>query len=292
MKAVRSSPAESLRLFFRLARIANLPTAWSNVLAAWLLGGGGSAADLAGLLAGASCLYVGGMFLNDAADAEWDRAHRPERPIPAGAVSRTAVGAAAGGLLLGGGGLVLAARWSAGPWAAGLLLAIVLYNWLHKRTAVAPLLMAACRGLLYCTAGSAAANGLTKPVLCGAAAMTVYIAGLSFLARRESTSGRAPRWPLLLVFAAGLPALAGIAGSIPWNRFVLPGAAFLVWSMVSMMPLLRRSPSGFGRSVSGLLAGIPLLDWLIAAAIPGPIGLVFTACFAAARALQKLAPAT
>ena len=33
-----------------------------------------------------SLFYVGGMYLNDAFDAGWERQHRPERPIPAGQV--------------------------------------------------------------------------------------------------------------------------------------------------------------------------------------------------------------
>ena len=38
-----------------------------------------------------SLFYTGGMFLNDAFDAQFDAQHRPERPIPAGDVSRSTV---------------------------------------------------------------------------------------------------------------------------------------------------------------------------------------------------------
>src|SRR4051794_33630035 len=69
-----------------LGRISNLPTVGSNCLAAWLLGGGGSWGKLAAVGAGAALLYTAGMFLNDAFDVEFDRRHRPERPIVSGVV--------------------------------------------------------------------------------------------------------------------------------------------------------------------------------------------------------------
>src|SRR5436853_7511544 len=76
-----------LRTLLVLGRVSNLPTVWSNCLAGWLLGGGGSAASLLLLCGGATCLYIGGMYLNDAFDIEFDRLNRKERPIPSGAIS-------------------------------------------------------------------------------------------------------------------------------------------------------------------------------------------------------------
>src|SRR5688572_28143471 len=85
-----------------LGRVSNLPTIWSNCLAGWALAGG---APLTGdvremideplrfaiLCLGASLLYVGGMYLNDAFDVEFDLQHRRERPIPSGAIGVRAV---------------------------------------------------------------------------------------------------------------------------------------------------------------------------------------------------------
>src|ERR1041385_1224412 len=70
-----------------LGRVSNLPTVWSNCLAGWLLGGGGSALRFGLLSLGASFLYIGGMFLNDAFDSEFDSQHRKERPIPSGSIT-------------------------------------------------------------------------------------------------------------------------------------------------------------------------------------------------------------
>src|SRR6186713_2936577 len=80
-----------LRTFLVLARASNLPTVWSNCLAGWLLGGGGDLIKFLWLCIGATFLYTGGMFLNDAFDADFDRQHRRQRPIPSGAITEREV---------------------------------------------------------------------------------------------------------------------------------------------------------------------------------------------------------
>ena len=70
-----------MRTLLVLARISNVPTVWSNCFAASLLAGGTSGSRLALLCLGATLLYTGGMFLNDAVDQVFDRQYRPERPI-------------------------------------------------------------------------------------------------------------------------------------------------------------------------------------------------------------------
>ena len=77
----------SLRNLLVLGRTSNLPTVWSNCLAGWILGGGGDWKKFALLVVGSTLLYLAGMFLNDAFDARFDSEHRPQRPIPSGAVS-------------------------------------------------------------------------------------------------------------------------------------------------------------------------------------------------------------
>ena len=89
MDANTSMP--TIRTLLLLGRVSNVPTVWSNCLAGWLLAGGGEWNRLAILSLAASCLYVGGMYLNDAFDAPFDRQHRPERPIPSGAIGLPAV---------------------------------------------------------------------------------------------------------------------------------------------------------------------------------------------------------
>jgi len=80
-----------LRTLLVLGRVSNLPTVWSNSLAGWWLSGQGNFWKLPFLFLGVSALYTGGMFLNDAFDAEFDRQRRPGRPIPSGAISAETV---------------------------------------------------------------------------------------------------------------------------------------------------------------------------------------------------------
>ena len=100
----------NLRTFLELGRTSNLPTVWTNVLCgAALASGDGYSVDSAAAIAltaiAGSALYLGGMLLNDAFDAEWDRAHQKPRPIVLGNASSREVFAT--GLLLLGLGVAL-----------------------------------------------------------------------------------------------------------------------------------------------------------------------------------------
>ena len=77
------------------------------------------------------------------------------------------------------------------------------------RTALAPLLMAACRFLLYLVAASTAQRGATEPALWRAGALAAYITGISYLARGESAPVAVKAWPVTLLFVPSLLALAG-----------------------------------------------------------------------------------
>src|SRR5690606_6063803 len=91
----------NLSLFLRLGRVSNLPTVCSNVLAGAILSGVSPSLNSVALLCLTfSAFYVGGMFLNDAFDAEYDQEHRPERPIPRGEIDRTVVYTMGGALLV------------------------------------------------------------------------------------------------------------------------------------------------------------------------------------------------
>src|SRR5688572_6448443 len=81
-----------LGVWLRLGRVSNLPTVWTNVLAALALAGALRPEPVVPLLALAfSVFYVGGMYLNDAFDRRIDAVERPNRPIPSGQVSAAAV---------------------------------------------------------------------------------------------------------------------------------------------------------------------------------------------------------
>lgn len=277
-----------MRTLLVLARVSNLPTVWSNCLAAWLLAGGGPWTRFALVCLGATLLYTGGMFLNDAVDEAFDRRYRPERPIVSGQIASRSVWILSG-LLLVGGCATLGLLGNVSAWYAGGLAAmIIFYDLVHKRTVFAPFPMAACRLLLYLTAASVLGRAATAEVVRPAAALGVYIVGLSYLARGESTGGIRLRWPVALLF---IPALLAVIvarmrfESVGW--IVALQVLWTLWCLAGRRPaLIRFIPQG----VSGLLAGIALVDLLAAAGcgFPAP----FLCLFALAILLQRVAPAT
>lgn len=156
MKILNVPLKTKARAWLELARISNLPTAWTNVLAGWLLVGGQVGdARLGWLQLGASLLYSGGMVLNDAADAAFDREHKRDRPIPSGRVTARAAWLGGGGMLLGGGFLCTLLGGANGGVTVLLILAILAYDLYHKPWAGAVLVMGLCRSLLYLVAASA-----------------------------------------------------------------------------------------------------------------------------------------
>src|SRR5678815_4009305 len=138
-----------LRTLLILGRVSNLPTVWSNCLAGWLLGNGGEWTHFALLAAGATLLYAGGMYLNDAFDAEFDSQHRRERPIPSGAIRAGTVWRIGIALLVAGVGLFVPLGLFTGLLAVLLCCCIVLYDAVHKLVTLSPVIMALCRFLLY-----------------------------------------------------------------------------------------------------------------------------------------------
>ena len=133
------------RTLLILGRVSNLPTVWSNCLAGWWLTGGGNYWKLPFLFLGVSALYTGGMFLNDAFDAEFDRQRRPERPVPTGKISLQIVWRGGFGLLAAGILLLLFCGKIAAVAAIILAVFILLYDAAHKLITASPWLMGACR---------------------------------------------------------------------------------------------------------------------------------------------------
>jgi 4-hydroxybenzoate polyprenyltransferase len=284
------NPPSRLRTLLVLGRVSNLPTVWSNCLAAWWLGGGGRWERFAVLCAGASLLYTAGMFLNDAFDADFDRRYRAERPIPSGQISPRAVWSMAWACLVAGWLAIIALGTTAGILAAGLVACIVVYDAIHKRTALAPLVMAACRFLLYSVAASVAQSGVTQPLIWRAAALALYITGISYLARGESGPAPVRAWPIGLLFVPVILAVMvnSAGGAVLWAVATI-AAAWVLWCLRGGF---MRSKRPLARGVGGLLAGIVLVDWLAAVAGGQGSGVVFVLLFVLALVSQRVAPAT
>lgn len=274
-----------------LGRTSNLPTVWSNCLAGWWLGGGGTPGRFAVLCGGATCLYLGGMFLNDAFDTHFDREHRRERPIPSGAISPVTVWKWGFGWLLAGMlCLALLGQFTA-LLAALLTVNIIFYNAVHKQITFSPLIMAGCRFFLYLVAASAAVQGGSGLAIWSALALAAYIVGLSYLARFESVPGMLRYWPCL--FLAGPILLAWLVNTGAYRLIGLVLSLLLaIWILRCLYFTYERSVRNIGRTVSGLLAGIVLVDMLAVAGGTPALSMLFVALFTAALLLQRFVPAT
>ncbi len=280
-----------LRKLFVLGRVSNLPTVWSNCLAGWWLGGGENPEKLPLLLIGTTFLYVGGMYLNDVFDAEFDHLYRPERPIPSGAVSmRTVWRFGLLWLALGAGCLMGLGRVT-GSLGLTLTLCIVIYDAAHKPFIFSPVLMGLCRFFVYMVAASTGINGVTGwSIWCGLA-LTVYVAGLSFFARLENRRGKLPQWPLVLLGTPILLALLMNSGGY-FQGALLLSVVLGLWIVRCLRPALWAAERNIGRTVIGLLAGIILVDLLAVADAPVKFCLIFLGLFGVTLVFQRFVPAT
>jgi len=285
-----STPVPRLRTLLVLGRISNLPTVWSNCLAAWLLNGGGNWAAFLVLCSGATLLYVGGMFLNDAFDADFDCQFRQERPIPSGQITERDVWWFGGLLIFFGWLLLFMLGHKVALFATLLVAAIVLYDAVHKHTAGAPFLMAACRFLLYMVAGAATFHNLNEPVVWHGLALAAYIGGLSRFARNESRPGIVRRWPVLLLLA---PLVANVfvlthRDASAW----LASAVLLVWLGWYLRGLFAQTKPDLGQVVAGLLAGVVLVDCTALPQLTAGTAGAFLGLFLLALLMQRVIPAT
>jgi UbiA prenyltransferase family len=292
LQFTKTRPTPYWQTLLILGRVSNLPTVWSNCLAGWLLGDGGSVAKFLMLNLGATCVYLGGMFLNDAFDVEFDFKYRKERPIPSGVITldevwRWGFGWLGAGTVI----LVLLGR-TTGALTAILLLCIIIYDAIHKHVAISPLLMAACRFFLYLIAASAARHGAAGLAVWGAFALATYIVGLSYLARQESTRGTLNSWPCYLL---SVPILLALLANGPEYRLsaLLLAMVLGLWIVRSLRFAYLVSDVNIGRAVGSLLAGIVLVDFL-AVAGGGSVwsSLGFLVLFALALLFQRFIPAT
>lgn len=279
-----------LRTLLVLGRVSNLPTVWSNCLAGWLLGGGGEWSRFTLLCSGATLLYLGGMYLNDAFDAAFDAQHRRQRPIPSGAIAAASVWRIGIGLLIAGVALIVPLGTTSSVLAVLLCCCIVLYDAVHKAVTLSPVLMAMCRLLLYLLASSSAWVGLTGLAVWAAVALACYIVGLSYLARNEATGTVIQRWPQFLL-AIPIP-LAWLVNDGPFRQKAMLLSFVVVLWVARSLRNVWMEPRSVPRAVSGLLAGIVWIDLLAVADAPRAVAGVFVVLFLLALGFQRAVPAT
>ena len=255
----------------KLGRVSNLPTVWTNTLAGAVLAGAGNfGAELVVMLLAFSLFYVGGMFLNDAFDAEFDARERPERPIPSGEIGRGSVFGygfammAAGVLLLVWIGYGFAPRTGLWPALGGLALAgaITFYDAYHKNNPLSPVVMGLCRVLVYVAAALCYATVLPNGLWAGCVMMLCYLIGLTYIAKQENLAQVENLWPLLFL---AVPAAYGLWLFASHWAVVFVWLLFTAWVLVALWFLRRRQQGDIPRAVVSLIAGISLLDAMLIA---------------------------
>ncbi len=285
-----------------LGRVSNLPTIWTNVLAAAVLAQASLLSSSSfgfnlnmlpdhslmlwlGTLVALSLMYLGGMFLNDAFDADWDQKNNNLRPIVAGDVSAKSVWIIGSALMLVAVMLISylyraeavagASSWYEGLYGflAALLLAltIIAYNAWHKQFAHSAFIMGACRFGVYLV-GALLLAELNLMVTLAALSLLLYIAGLTYLARHEHANRVNRLWPLLLLFTpVAVAAFFGYDSGYDSGYFWVFLLIFVAWVVSRLRFVIGAEKPNVGACIGGLLAAIPLLDGLMLASVKAVI---------------------
>ena len=281
-------PPGSLTSWLQLLRISALPTAVSNILVGYLISNGSwqPFQQLILLVLSSGSLYMSGMVLNDWFDAEQDGHLRSSRPIPSGRISvRTAFGCY---LVLTLAGMIMASLVSTSSLicAVGLVIAIVLYDCVLKRTSLAPVVMGLCRGLNILLGASYGVVAETDPIpgfpwstIWIAVSLGIFIAGLTWFARKEATGSN--RRDLLAATAVMLVGIAWyVLAPIIFEIAASDGALkryIAIIVLISLPVLIRNfaaineaSPTRVGIAISTALCSLILYD--------AALGYLFSQC--------------
>ena len=286
--------------YLKLVRFPAVFTAVADVLAGFACVSGGfePLSTLAWLALTSALLYSAGMTFNDLFDRHADAVHRPERPIPSGMV--TAREAAILGVCFFGLAFTIAVYVNAAAAAVtfALLMLILCYDTAAKHSPLGPLVMGACRGLnvlLGASAGGVFGLLVQPPAATMAAALTVYVAGLTWIARGETTGGSTRDLLLGHTFVnLGLLAFGWLTQTLA-SRF--GPSALLIVLIVAVTANYRlsliwklRSSLTVRRAVRTLLLSIVVLDAAMTLFVTGrpAFGLCVLALLVPHLLLQKL----
>ena len=279
----------NLQTFLKLGRVSNLPTVWTNALAGAVLAGHPSVSSILIVGIALTLFYTGGMWLNDAFDAKIDATERKNRPIPMGEIGVTTVFAVGYAML--GVAVLLAFAFgiTAGLAGVALAVAVILYDWLHKRTVLSPVIMGATRFFSYILAALAVAE-VTGSVFLGGLGLLAYIIGLTYAAKQEAYDRLDRAWPLAVLAIPLAYALAQTGGTV---LGLLIWVGLLVVVSIALRLLFRRNKGDVPRAVVTMIAGISLYDAVLIAGFGHPVlALLAVAGFALTLYLQRVVSGT
>jgi 4-hydroxybenzoate polyprenyltransferase len=288
------------------SRIANVPSVISNVITGSVLSSFVSPLpdytswEITRFIIVACFLYIGGNFLNDWHDYDWDKENRPERALPSNLFARSSY------LVISATLLIIACGLSFSQSNLHLVISlfiigfIIAYTFTHKKSVSSIWLMGACRAGLYAYGAAyfiektitdlfidsysgnlAPLTNLAQlnihqitniaiiPVLC--LGMIFYIAGISLLARYEKSDFSNHRnikviSALMLLSPVITHGLFFLSESTsPSYYFKMLGIIFLAclpFITWTLISIFKKSLS-VKNKVSRLLAGISLIDSIL-----------------------------
>jgi len=176
---------------------------------------------------------------------------------------------------------------------AALAALIVFYDAYHKQNPLSPLVMGACRVMIYVAVAVSVKGEWSPAVLIGAGALWCHLIGLTYAAKQEAFNRLTRLWPLAFL---AVPFAYGVWLALR-EPLVWPFLAALAAWVLRALWFLR---SGAGRSVPGavvrLIAAISLLDAVLIAgsgASSAPVwALVAALGCALTRMFQRYVPGT
>lgn len=279
----------NIQTILKLGRVSNLPTVWTNAITGAVLAGQTTGHVVLIVAVSLSLFYIGGMWLNDAFDAEIDARERNNRPIPMGEIGVNTVFGVGFSLLILGGLLAFTLGPVAGLSGIALAVAVVAYDWFHKRTIFSPVLMGITRFFCYILA-AAAIGQITGAVMLGALGLLAYIVGLTYAAKQEAYDRLDRAWPLAIL-ALPLMYVLSQSGQNPLALVIFAG--LLVVVLLALRLLFRRNKGDVPKAVVTMIAGICLYDAaLIAATGQTVLAGVAVAGFALTLLLQRAVSGT
>jgi len=285
----------SVRPYLELIRPANVATALADVLAGYGIAGLGNHAAIPWLLIATSCLYAGGVVLNDVFDRDIDRVERPERPIPSGRVTASSAARLGAILLIAGVGVAALATPAAGAVAAATAIVVFLYDsWGKRQRIVGPVNMGMCRGLnlLLGVAAVPAALAQAWPL---AILPVVYITAVTALSRGEVHGGRRDVAAFALISLSLVLIALLLLGGGRSSVAALILALGLGWRVLPPFWRAYKTPSAMTirQAIKSGVLSLAWLDAVLGAAYAGVIyGVIILGAALIAGRLARLFPVT
>ena len=253
--------------YLQLMRAPAVFTALSNIFAAHIILTQGEIVwpGLLLLLGSSAALYSGGMTLNDWFDYDVDLLERPGRPLPSGRIARHHALLFGGLLLICGAGLAALAGARSFYIALCIVLLVLIYNGILKRSVAGGLVMGGCRYFNWLLGFSLLP--LTGQSLLIPLSIFLYIMALTLLSREEESAKNRS----IVIFTAtgiilaalsiiGLGTVAGTAAS--WKiTLIVIGTGFLIYRL--WLNYRNFSPANIQATMKLLIFAIIPLDALL-----------------------------